>query len=411
VGFHQAEHAFDVGQRLADFAVQHAEEIQRDVELDHEGIDQHDVAQRHAAFGHADRGAPHHQRDADGDDEGLADVQVGQRNLAALLCPLPARHLFVVAARLEAFVVEILHRFVVQQAVDGARVGGRIQLVHLAPELGAPVGHHHGEGDVDDQRDRRDQRERRFVLHRQDAQHEAHFDQRRQDGIQRVADQRADGAGAALDVARQAAGLTLEVKAQRQRMQMLENLHRDAPHGLLRDPRKHDFAQFGQQRGRKAQRTIGRQQTERHQQRRQFECALLHGGGRCERVDELFENERHRHVRGLGADQEGERDQHAPLVGPEVGEKALQGVEVPAAGAGCSFGGGQGAAGGMSHARIVRYRQDAAGVGAPVRRLTCSPAMPPRQRRPTAVRRGRPDRRIRGHLRLQPRRSCSRRCW
>ena len=72
---HEGEHLVQIGQALLDLAINHTQKAQRNVELDHEGVNQHDVADGHSAFCHAHRGAPHHQRDADGDDEGLAHVQ------------------------------------------------------------------------------------------------------------------------------------------------------------------------------------------------------------------------------------------------------------------------------------------------------------------------------------------------
>ena len=49
----QREHLLEVGQRLLDLAVDHAEEVERDVELDQVGVDQHEVADRHRARGDA----------------------------------------------------------------------------------------------------------------------------------------------------------------------------------------------------------------------------------------------------------------------------------------------------------------------------------------------------------------------
>ena len=45
----EREHPLHVGQRLLDLAVEDAEEVERDVELDHERVDQHEVADRHRA--------------------------------------------------------------------------------------------------------------------------------------------------------------------------------------------------------------------------------------------------------------------------------------------------------------------------------------------------------------------------
>ena len=45
----QAEHAVHVEQRLLDLAVHHAEEVERDVELDQQAVHQHQVAEREAS--------------------------------------------------------------------------------------------------------------------------------------------------------------------------------------------------------------------------------------------------------------------------------------------------------------------------------------------------------------------------
>jgi hypothetical protein len=152
VGAHQAEHALDVGEGLADLPVQHAEEVERDVELDQEGVDQHQVAEGHAPLA-TPRGAPHHRGDAHGDDRRLAHVEIRQGFLVGDLGGGPLGQLGVVAAGFEGFVVEVLHRLVVDQAVDGAGVGGGVEFVGLAAQGGAPVGDLEGEGDVERQRD------------------------------------------------------------------------------------------------------------------------------------------------------------------------------------------------------------------------------------------------------------------
>ena len=77
----QAEHALDIGQRLLDLAVDHAEVVERDRELDQERVDHDQVADLQRAGDDAGRGAPQQQREADRDDRGLADVQCGQRLL------------------------------------------------------------------------------------------------------------------------------------------------------------------------------------------------------------------------------------------------------------------------------------------------------------------------------------------
>ena len=226
VGLHEREHALDVGQRLADLAVQHAEEVERDVELDQEGIDQHDVADGHRPAGHPARGLPHHRRHRHRDDRRLADVEQRQRGLVADLRVGPFLELLVVAPGFVFLVVEILHRLEVDEAVDRPRIGGGVQLVGMAAQRGAPVGDLDRKHDVEGQRREGDEGEYRVVVVEQDADYQADLDQRRQDAVEGVADQRTDRAGAALDVAGQPAGLALEMEAQRQRMQMAEHLQR-----------------------------------------------------------------------------------------------------------------------------------------------------------------------------------------
>ena len=43
----EREHPLHVGERLLDLAIEHAQEIERDVELDHERVDEHEVADGH----------------------------------------------------------------------------------------------------------------------------------------------------------------------------------------------------------------------------------------------------------------------------------------------------------------------------------------------------------------------------
>ena len=58
-----------------------------------------------------------------------------------------------------------------------------------------------------------------------------------------------NAARAAFDIARHAARLPVEMKPQRQRMQMAEHLQRELPHRAFGHLRKQDFAQLGEKRG------------------------------------------------------------------------------------------------------------------------------------------------------------------
>ena len=59
---------------------------------------------------------------------------------------------------------------------------------------------------------------------------------RRHDVEQEIGEQELGAADAALDGARQAAGLALEMEAQRQRMEMAEGRERHLPHRVLLRP-------------------------------------------------------------------------------------------------------------------------------------------------------------------------------
>ena len=220
----QLEQPLHVGEGLFDLAIDDAEEIQRDVELDHERIDEHEIADRHRAGDDADRRAPHDQRDRDRDDRALPDVERGQRRLALDGGMLPALQALVVAPRLPLLVAEVLDCLVVEQAVDRSRVRLRVELVHLPAKMRAPFGDHDREQHVERQRDRSDRHERPVVARDQHRGHQRDLDECGQDREQREADQRRDAALATLDVSRQSAGLPRQVKAQRQRVQVPEDL-------------------------------------------------------------------------------------------------------------------------------------------------------------------------------------------
>ena len=135
----QREHPVHVRQALLDLAVDHAEEVERDVQLDHEGVDQHQVADRHPAFDHAECRTPEDQRQRDCDDGLLAGVQDVQRLLRQHRRALAVGQRLVVTARLVVLVAEVLHRLEVQQRVDRARLRLALQFVPAPPHGRAPV--------------------------------------------------------------------------------------------------------------------------------------------------------------------------------------------------------------------------------------------------------------------------------
>ncbi len=173
---HEAEHLLHVGEALLDLAVGEAEEVQRHVELDEIGVHQHEVAHRHASRGDALRREAHHHRQADRDDRGLPGVQEVQGRFRPGVGPLVARQRGVVAPLLMRLVAEVLHRLVVQQAVDGLGVGVLVGRVHLPPEAQAPVGEEQGEGDVDADGGERDRGEGQVEHPPEDRRHQQDLD-------------------------------------------------------------------------------------------------------------------------------------------------------------------------------------------------------------------------------------------
>ena len=245
----QGKHLFQVHQVLLELAVNRAQKVERNVDLDHEGVDHHQVAQRHAPLGHSQGGAPQHGYQASGDDELLARIQNAQGALAFECGLAVALQVVVVAAGLELFVVEVFDGLKIEQRVDGAGVGFGVQLVHALAELGAPLGHADGEADVEHQRKHRDTGKPNVKLDRQEREHQPHLDQRGHDAVERIRHQRMHRARAALNVARHATGLAVQVKTQAHGVQVAKHAQRDAARRALGGLRKHQIAQFGKQRG------------------------------------------------------------------------------------------------------------------------------------------------------------------
>ena len=137
---------------------------------------------------------------------------------------------------------------------------------------------------------------------------EQHADDQRDldDGRQQLQDHHAhdglDAVAAALQHARQPAGLALEMEAQRQLVHVLEGEEREPPHRVHRDLGEHAVAQLRERRHQDAHAAVG----QRHRDRRgdrpgqpgvgRDRRAALPG----QRIDRPFEGERHRDGRELG---------------------------------------------------------------------------------------------------------------
>jgi DNA-directed RNA polymerase specialized sigma24 family protein len=75
----QREHLLDVERRLLDLAIDGAHEIQRLVELDQHGVDQHEIADRMGAGAKTAHRHYHRERQAGGEDDCLAKIEPGER--------------------------------------------------------------------------------------------------------------------------------------------------------------------------------------------------------------------------------------------------------------------------------------------------------------------------------------------
>ncbi|GBD42368.1 hypothetical protein HRbin39_01759 [bacterium HR39] len=251
---------FEVGHRLAELAVDDAEEVERTVELQQEGVDQHHIAHRAAAVQHAVGGEQHEHRHADADDGGLAGIEHGQRDLRAHRGILVGREAAIQPRHLEPLVAEGLDHLVVDQPVHGG--GGELVLapVHLAAELRAPLGHREGEagvgGDGEEDRERPGGR----IVPQQHRQHEGEFQQGGDQPEEHRAEQEGDGLDAAVHRPGQLAGALVEMEAQRQAEEMLVDLAREGAPGPLGDAGEDGIAQLVEAGGEQPGERIGHHQ-------------------------------------------------------------------------------------------------------------------------------------------------------
>ncbi len=108
--------------------------------MQHELVDQDEVAEGDFPAPHLPHGEADHAGLRQRDDQGLAAVEAEQRQAVAAPGEFPFFQFGVVAARLEILVAEVLDGLEVEQAVQGPGVAGGIRRVHFPHELGAPFG-------------------------------------------------------------------------------------------------------------------------------------------------------------------------------------------------------------------------------------------------------------------------------
>ena len=257
------EHHFDVDDRLLDLAIDHAHEVERLVELQHHRVEQHEVADVVAMAADAVDAHRQHDDHADGENDRLAGVEHRQRDIGLDAEALVARHRAVVARRLAPLGAEILDRLEVEQAVDRLGVGVGVALVHRAADADAPIGGDGGVDQIDDHRDRdrRDVAPVEGIEERRRDQGE--FDDRRRRDQHRSAHDRLDRVAAALENARQPAGLALEVEAQRQLVEVDEDFVGEAAHRVHRHRREQGVAPLLGERHQNPHQAVKRSQRQR----------------------------------------------------------------------------------------------------------------------------------------------------
>src|SRR5690606_9155118 len=142
------------------------------VSVDHGEIPQRDLAQAHLAHGHE-----HDHRNGEPDDECLTAIEHRQRHPVLQARVFPVLQVAVIALRFELLVDEILHRFVVEQAVYRTRVRAVVHCVRLAHETGATFGDLDRKHCVDQHRHQHRQRitevevEQQYDCHHHNFQH------------------------------------------------------------------------------------------------------------------------------------------------------------------------------------------------------------------------------------------------
>jgi hypothetical protein len=145
-----------------------------------------------------------------------------------------------------AFVAEILDRLVVEQAVHCLGLRLAVRLVHYAAEAHAPVREDQRKAHIGGDRDEGDEREAPIEHRPQNAGHHQHLEDRGHDVEHGEAQHRLDPGGPALQRARQPAGLTVQMKAQGELVQVNECLEADLADRALLDCREHRVPQFAE---------------------------------------------------------------------------------------------------------------------------------------------------------------------
>ena len=241
-------------------------------------------------------------------------------------------------------------------------VGGAVGLVHAPAEFDAPLGEQQGEGDVGADGDQGDQGVPDVVEHPQDGADHQDLQQRRQNVEQHERKQELDAPGAALDGAAEAAGLAVEMKAQRQPVQLVEHVQGHGADRALGDLGEYEVAQLAERHRQHPRHGVTDDQAHRQHQRRRDAVA--------QHVHRLLVEDRHVDVDRLGGDQEADGDDHAnPHLPrprrPQIGQERADRADLEARGSGgVRIGAGQ-LHGGIDSGGNLGQGRAAGGAGGP----------------------------------------------
>ncbi len=220
---------------------------------------------------------------------------------------------------------EIFDGLVIEQAVDRLGVGFAVALVHLAAILQPPIGDDEGEDDIGDDGAEGHRGEGPFVQSPEDRADEHDLEHRRHEAEEEIVEQEFGAADAALDRARQAAGLALQMEAQRQLVEMAEGRERESAHRALPDLGEDRIAQLGEALRADTRDAIADDQQHRHREHQRL--------ARRQRIDRVLVEHRHIDGAGLGHDQQADRDHHAyaklgTVARPEIGQQLGDGFQL-----------------------------------------------------------------------------------
>ncbi len=306
-------------------AVDNPQKAQGQKQLQQKGVDQHQVPHGHLTRDHPLGGTDHDQSDPHGDNQRLADVEQRHGALGLDRRILPVIQAVAIAGHLQALAVEVFHRLIVDQRIDGLGVGLGVDTVHALAKLHAPAGHQQGVDHIDHHGGEGDDHEHRVVLAEQYGRHQGELGGDGQQTEDQIVEQGAEALGTPLDIPGQTAGLTLQVKPQGLAMQMLHHPQGDMAHGPMAHPGKDHIAQLLKQAVGRPQGAIGDEQKQR-----QIEHHVL----APEAIDDLLQYQGHPHIGQLRQDQAAHGHPDAPAIAPQIGQKQAEVAPVLAIGGG-----------------------------------------------------------------------------